>query len=158
MEYITLELDCTDNTCGGCRLLNRHDDCGCMICAMFDKHIKQIIVDGRVSDYERLPECIAACKSRKALRNSQKDLTERWKDTLKCPECGSKNLNVETSTRFDIGTAYGLAYVQFIECLDCGFVSRGSKPIDCINNERKRIYEKWKNKAVLSDLEKAEIS
>jgi predicted nucleic-acid-binding Zn-ribbon protein len=98
---------------------------------------------------------------------TEKTLYDRWVDTLKCPECGGNNFEIETEEGYTIGTATRQMYLTYLSCKHCGFsLNYGSrshgvdfgKSIDFINNERERLYEKWQGKVKLSDLEMAEIT
>ena len=88
----------------------------------------------------------------------QKTLYERWVDTLKCPECGGNDFEIETEETNPIGEAIRVELLRYIYCKICGFTSNKREPIDFINNERRRLYEKWRGKVKLSDLEMGEIT
>ena len=89
---------------------------------------------------------------------TDKTLYDRWVDTLKCPECGGNNFDIETIELNPIGEAIEIMLTRSIYCNICGFTFAKSERIDFINNERRRLYEKWQGKLKLSDLEMAEIS
>ena len=88
---------------------------------------------------------------------TEKTLYDRWVDTLKCPECGGNNFDIETEEINLLGAETQLAATRYIYCEMCGFTFAKGEPIDFINNERKRLYEKWQGKIKLSDLEKQEL-
>jgi len=60
MEYLTVELDCTDDRCGKCRFI---DFGTCLI----SRKIMQSVYSNGVwgKDYYRNAECIEACKKHK---------------------------------------------------------------------------------------------
>ena len=96
---------------------------------------------------------------------AQKTLYERWKDTLKCPECGGNDFDIDVEESYSLGSAVRRIYLCHLYCEICGFslnygspAHGGGKPIDFINNERERLHEKWRGKIKLSDLEMAEIA
>ena len=89
---------------------------------------------------------------------TEKTLYDRWVDTLKCPECGGNNFDIETFETHKICEQIRFILTEYIYCNKCGFTFGEKTSIDFINNERRRLYEKWQGKLKLSDLEMAEIS
>jgi len=61
MEKLIIELNCTEKTCGNCRLNNGGLNAG--YCNVFGKETDSIYENKVIIGYSRLLECIEACKS-----------------------------------------------------------------------------------------------
>ena len=59
MEYLTIELKCSDTHCLKCQLFNGE----WFVCQQFDNQTPEW--DEEKAEYFRLSECIAACKEQK---------------------------------------------------------------------------------------------
>ena len=62
MEYLTIELDCTDDRCGKCRFVVLKSVSPLNVCGYFNKELS---IDETVYELQRLPECIETCKKHK---------------------------------------------------------------------------------------------
>ena len=139
----------------------------CFECDYFH-HVKDRFVFGYCSKHEKSVNMTTQCCGQ-FLRGTIQDchfndkpipsktLYEKWVDTLICPECGGKNFEIEVEERNNISDCICKLYTRFICCEMCGFTFARCEPIDFINNERKRLFEKYKDRIKLSDMEKAVI-